>query len=65
VAGIVGPSLVNYIREYQISRGVASAASYNTTMYIMASLLVIGFIANALVRPLDQTDATIARPLAA
>jgi hypothetical protein len=65
VAGIVGPVLVNYIRQYQIARGVASAASYNTTMYIMASLLVVGFIANALVRPLDQKSATVARPLAA
>jgi MFS family permease len=53
-AGIAGPVLVNYIRQYQLSRGVASAASYNTTMYIMAGLLVAGFIANALVRPLDE-----------
>jgi hypothetical protein len=65
VAGIVGPSLVNYIRQYQIAHGVASAAAYNTTMYIMAGLLVAGFIANALVRPLDEKSDTAARPLAA
>jgi MFS family permease len=64
-AGIVGPVLVNYIRQYQLAHGVASAASYNTTMYIMAGLLVCGFIANALVRPLEDRAAAVARPLAA
>jgi MFS family permease len=64
-AGIVGPSLVNYIREYQITHGVASAASYNTTMYVMAGLLVAGFIANSLVRPLDDEPASARRRLAA
>jgi MFS family permease len=64
-AGIVGPVLVNYIRQYQLAHGVARAASYNTTMYIMAALLVGGFIANALVRPLDDQPAAVARPFAA
>jgi MFS family permease len=64
-AGIVGPALVNYIREYQIEHGVAKAASYNTTMYIMAGLLIVGFIANALVRSLDGAPVTAARPIAA
>ena len=49
-AGILGPVLVNYIREYQINNGVPKAQAYNTTMYIMAGLLVIGFICNALVK---------------
>lgn len=49
-AGVLGPVLVNYIREYQINNGVPKAQAYNTTMYIMAGLLVIGFIANACVR---------------
>ena len=65
MAGIVGPALVNYIREYQIAQGVAKAASYNTTMYIMAGLLIIGFICNALVRPLADEVAVAARPIAA
>ena len=49
-AGVFGPVLVNYIRQYQIESGVPKAQAYNTTMYIMAGLLVIGFICNALVR---------------
>jgi MFS family permease len=46
-AGIFGPVLVNYIREYQIERGIPKAQAYNSTMYIMAGLLVVGFICNA------------------
>jgi hypothetical protein len=50
MAGIFGPVLVNYIREYNVTHGVPKAQAYNTTMYIMAGLLVIGFICNALVK---------------
>ena len=35
-AGVFGPVLVNYIREYQIDHGVAKAHAYNVTMWIMA-----------------------------
>ena len=45
-AGVFGPVLVNYIRQYQIDHGVPKAQAYNVTMYIMAGLLVIGFICN-------------------
>jgi len=55
VAGVAGPVLVNYIREYQIAHGVAKANAYSVTMYLMASLLVVGFIANAMVRPVDAS----------
>jgi MFS family permease len=54
VAGIVGPALVNYIREYEIAHGVAKADAYTTTMHIMAGLLTIGFVGNLLVRPVSQ-----------
>ncbi len=50
-AGILGPVLVNYIREFQLKRGVPNEAAYNTTMFILAGLLLLGFIANILVRP--------------
>jgi MFS family permease len=53
-AGVAGPVLVNYIREYQINQGVAKADAYSVTMYIMAALLVVGFICNWLVKPLDE-----------
>ncbi len=53
VAGILGPVLVNYLRQYQIDHGVAKAAAYNITMYIMAALLLVGLLCNALVKPVD------------
>jgi hypothetical protein len=54
MAGIFGPVLVNYIRAYNVSHGVPKAQAYNTTMYIMAALLVIGFVCNFLVKAVDK-----------
>ncbi|MCY1450139.1 hypothetical protein D9M71_669210 [compost metagenome] len=50
-AGVLGPVLITYLREYQLSLGVDRAAVYDITLYILAGLLVLGFICNALVRP--------------
>jgi MFS family permease len=52
-AGVLGPVLVNYIREYEIAHGVAKANAYTVTMYIMAGLLLIGFVCNLSVKPVD------------
>jgi MFS family permease len=49
-AGIVGPVLINYIREYNITHGIPKAQAYNTTMYIMAALFIVGFICNFFVK---------------
>ncbi|MDA0237088.1 MAG: OFA family MFS transporter [Proteobacteria bacterium] len=54
VAGILGPVLVNYIRQYQIDSGIPKAQAYNTTMYIISGLLVIGLIANSLIKAVDS-----------
>ncbi len=51
-AGIVGPVVVNYIREFQISAGVPRDQVYDRTMYILAGMLALGLIANLFVRPL-------------
>ena len=48
-AGVAGPVLVNYIRQFQIDQGVLKAHSYNVTMYIMAGLLLVGAVCNFLV----------------
>ena len=53
-AGVFGPVLVNYIREYQINHGVPKADAYSVTMYIMAGLLFVGFILNWLMTPVDD-----------
>jgi MFS family permease len=54
MAGIFGPVLVNYIREYNVNHGVPKADAYNVTMYIMAGLLVIGFFCNLFVKAVHQ-----------
>ncbi|KQW28078.1 MFS transporter [Rhizobium sp. Root274] len=64
-AGIVGPVVVNYIREAQISAGVAPGPElYTGTMYILAGMLAVGLIANAFVKPLSDkwfmSDAEVA-----
>ncbi len=53
-AGVFGPVLVNYIRQYQIDHGVAKADAYVVTMYVMAALLAIGFICNHLIKPVQE-----------
>ncbi len=53
-AGVLGPVLVNYLREYQLDHGVARADAYSITMYILAGLLAIGLICNWRVKPLDE-----------
>jgi MFS family permease len=54
-AGVAGPVLVNYLRDYQIKTlHTPASQAYNMTMYIMAGLLVIGFICNFLVRPVNE-----------
>jgi len=72
-AGIVGPVVVNYIREFQLSAGVPRAQVYDFTMYILAGMLAVGLIANTMVKPLadkwfmseDEVAALHARSAAA
>jgi hypothetical protein len=53
-AGIFGPVLVNYIREYEKNHGVPLADSYSTVLYVMVGLLIVGFIANSAVREVSS-----------
>jgi hypothetical protein len=63
-AGILGPVVVNYMRDYQLGIGIPREQVYNQTMYILVGFLVIGLIANLLVKPVDakyfMTDAELA-----
>ncbi|MGI8724559.1 MAG: OFA family MFS transporter [Methyloceanibacter sp.] len=53
-AGIVGPVIVNYMREARLAAGVPRDQLYDPIFYVLAGLLVAGFIANLLIRPLHQ-----------
>src|ERR1041384_124124 len=54
VAGILGPVVVNYIREFQLARGVPAHQAYNVTMYVLAGMLLLGLLCNLLIRPVDS-----------
>jgi MFS family permease len=51
VAGIVGPLIVNGILDHYVAEHLPRQNAYPLILHIMAGLLVLGFIANLLVRP--------------
>src|SRR5215813_9902413 len=53
-AGIIGPVVVNYIREAQLAAGVPRDHLYDFTMYILCGMLVVGLICNLLVKPVNS-----------
>lgn len=60
-AGISGPVLVNYLREYQLAQGLAPQRVYDITLMVLTGLLVIGLICNQLIRPIPQKYAMSAQ----
>ena len=54
VAGIFGPTLVGYVRDYQLEHGVPRAQVYNITMYVLTALLLIGAVCNYLVKSVAE-----------
>jgi MFS family permease len=54
VAGVLGPQLITYIRESQIHRGVPKAQAYSVTMYLMCTLLFVGFLCNLAMRAVAE-----------
>jgi len=61
-AGILGPVLVNYIREFQISHGVAPSNAYTFTMYVLVAFLGVGLVCNLAVRPVASRLFTLSPP---
>src|SRR5580704_1952448 len=53
MAAVLGPQLVNYLSTWQKAHGVPKAEAYNTTLHVMAGLLLAGLACNLLVRPVD------------
>jgi MFS family permease len=53
-AGILGPVIVNYMRDYQLNLGIPKSQVYNQTMYILVGMLVIGLVCNLLIKPVDD-----------
>jgi MFS family permease len=69
VAGVAGPLIINGIADAQKDAGKTGPALYTESLYIMIGLLVIGFIANELVRPVHtkhhETPAEAPEPASA
>ena len=52
-AGIVGPLIVNGILDHYVANHMNRQDAYPRILHIMCGLLVVGFIANLMVRPVD------------
>jgi len=50
-AGILGPVVVNYMHDVRLESGVAFADVYAPIFYVLAGMLIVGFFANFLVKP--------------
>jgi MFS family permease len=53
-AGVLGPLMVNAIADSQIAAGVQGPGRYTTSFMIMIGLLVVGFVCNELIRPVNS-----------
>ena len=54
LAGIIGPMLISYLREYQLALGIPTDQAYNSSFKILALLLVGGFVLNLFVKPVNK-----------
>ena len=52
-AGILGPVIVNYLHDTRLERGISYAQVYAPIFMVLASMLVLGLIANLLVQPVN------------
>ncbi|WNV75325.1 OFA family MFS transporter [Geodermatophilus sp. DSM 44513] len=66
-AGIAGPLIVNGVLDTQGTPGQLVAANYRPALFIMVGLLIVGFIANLMVRPVSSRyfEPTATTPAAA
>lgn len=53
LAGVLGPLIVNAVADAGHGRGATGPALYAISFPVLVGLLVIGFVANELVRPVD------------
>ena len=53
-AGVLGPVIVNYMRDYQLGLGIPREQIYNQTMLILAGMLTAGLFCNLLIQPVAE-----------
>ena len=54
LAGVLGPVIVNAIADARIDAGETGPGRYTLSFSIMIGLLVIGFVCNELIRPVND-----------
>jgi len=52
-AALTGPPIVTYLRSFALTHGATSAGAYTITMYVMGSILVVGFLCNLAIGPVS------------
>jgi len=62
LAAVIGPSLVNWMREAEVRAGQSGVEVYDTTLYVMALLLLVGLACNLMVRPVRASAGAEVRP---
>jgi len=53
-AGVLGPFIVSTMRDHRIAAGIPRDQVYQPIYAILAGLLVVAFLANLLIRPVDR-----------
>jgi MFS family permease len=53
-AGIAGPLIVNGLADIQEANGQEGAGLYKLSLFIMVGILVVGFVANLMIKPVDE-----------
>ena len=64
-AGILGPMVVNYLHDTRKEAQIPFDQIYGPIFYVLAGMLVIGFVADLLVRPVSAKWAMSEQELAA
>jgi MFS family permease len=59
-AGVVGPLVVNRVADHQTAAGKSGSDLYTLSFSIMVAILVVGFVANALVRAVGSRREPVA-----
>jgi MFS family permease len=53
-AGVAGPLIVNGLADAEGAAGKSGADLYTLSLYVMVGVLIVGFVANLLIRPVDE-----------
>ena len=53
-AGVAGPLIINAIADAQTAAGKSGADLYTLSLYIMVGVLLVGFAANLMIRPVAE-----------